>query len=773
MQPLKLVLDGFVGIRNGLKRDRLELDLEDLPCGLIALTGPNGSGKTTIMDNLHPYRVMPSRTSKLSVDSFSYWDHLCAPQALKELDWIHAGKRYRSTFVFRKPGKTGKAEYFLTEMNSSGVWIPYRAPDGTESDGKADTYDRCVEAVCGTMASFFTSVFSAQNRRPLSAYGASEIKGLLADLLKIDDLLKHSAKANEVAKALGVELDVTQATLRDLGSAQASRVALAETLAHLGELGKSLKAQRSQTSQTLDGLQLEYAKAVARHKDSATATARRNELSARCNEIALATEAFDKAAKNTQSSLDSRQVALRESVRRHEAILLQRDSVLAAARIVEREREVTAKAEAELVRLQRELAEFDVKRLRHTELTGLMADVQNQGLSKLQLLETFKHQASVIEAVPCRSMAIRDGCPLLKQAHAAAVEVQVQQVSVDALRAKFAKYRDESAPLSTATQQFLDKQKELQTVTITLEKSRQRWLQASELHAKRSLLVEAERCLKDASAELGVISRARQAATQQADAERVRLAKEKADVERELAILAADDASAEIAKLDSVIREAREAAAVLDARIESTVRDHLLRQEEDRMLTRKLEGLCSAQALADRLSNEIAHWKLLAKGLGANGIVALTIDDAGPSLAKLANDLLLECYGSRFTVEIRTQREIASGELREGFEILVHDADSGESIPVTMMSGGEKVWINECLIRSIAIYLAQNAGQPYRTSFVDESDGPLDVERKRQFVRMKRAVLKRGGYEREFYISHTPDLICEADAVINVASLAL
>ena len=97
----------------------------------------------------------------------------------------------------------------------------------------------------------------------------------------------------------------------------------------------------------------------------------------------------------------------------------------------------------------------------------------------------------------------------------------------------------------------------------------------------------------------------------------------------------------------------------------------------------ELEKFSATQSRADRLSDEIAQWKLLAKGLGNDGVIALTIDDAGPALTHTVNELLLACYGMRFTVEIRTQRTLASGELREGFEILVHDAesDSSKSVP--------------------------------------------------------------------------------------------
>lgn len=151
MRPLRLIIEGFYGVRDGMKRDSVELDLESLPRGLIALTGPNGAGKTTIMDNMHPYRIMPSRASKLSVDAFSYWDHICGVHARKEFEWEHDGIRYRSTFAFRKPGKAGKADYFLFYRSMDGEWRPVTLPDGTVSDGKGETYDRCVEAVCGSL----------------------------------------------------------------------------------------------------------------------------------------------------------------------------------------------------------------------------------------------------------------------------------------------------------------------------------------------------------------------------------------------------------------------------------------------------------------------------------------------------------------------------------------------------------------------------------------------------------------------------------------------
>jgi hypothetical protein len=88
-----------------------------------------------------------------------------------------------------------------------------------------------------------------------------------------------------------------------------------------------------------------------------------------------------------------------------------------------------------------------------------------------------------------------------------------------------------------------------------------------------------------------------------------------------------------------------------------------------------------------KVETELGNWNLFAKCMGNDGLIALAIDDAGPALSGLANDLLLACYGPRFTVSIQTLVETGKGEQKEGFDILVHDGESGESKSVGLMSG--------------------------------------------------------------------------------------
>jgi DNA repair protein SbcC/Rad50 len=102
-----------------------------------------------------------------------------------------------------------------------------------------------------------------------------------------------------------------------------------------------------------------------------------------------------------------------------------------------------------------------------------------------------------------------------------------------------------------------------------------------------------------------------------------------------------------------------------------------------------------SRATVTQIEGELGWWNLHSKALGNDGVIALCVDDAGPELARLTNELLLACYGPRFTVSIRTQAETVKRELREGFDVVVFDADTGQAKSVGVMSGGERIWITK------------------------------------------------------------------------------
>lgn len=772
MRPLKLTLAGFHGIRDGMHRDSVTVDLTTLPTGLIALVGPNGAGKTTIMDNLHPYPIMPSHASKMSADAFSYWDHLCAPRAEKDLEWEHGGKTYRSAFAFRNPGKSRKAEYYLFEKASDGSWSPLQLADGTLSDGKADTYNRCIEAVLGSPEAFFTSVFSAQNRRPLASYQPGEIKKLLAELLGIDHLRELSAKAGDVAKLLTRSLDTLQRDLLTLTGKRDRAAVIAREIWQIGDLLDGERNARDEEMAKGAKLLQERATLAAKQVANAGTEARLRELNQRRAELDQRAASLTSDDQVAAGRAVARRRDLERQLSGHRAVLTEASAIEAAAG----ERDALQLAigrQQDAIASQRAIVEkLDAAYVEHASLSTELRGLEQQGVAGAKLADSLKLQADVIDTVPCRDDPMHAACPLLAQARNAKAKLGDQVVSVKALRESYRKKLEQMQSMQGQVSERATARAALSALEADLLRDQQLLQRLTATAAKKPLLAAAREGLAQAERDL--------AALREEDASRVeRHKRDDADVQsqletvrRELATLATEDVTGMLAQLDRQIAASREAVAAIAGRIEALIRQESMLVAERGRLDLELAGMPALEAKAQAISDEIAKWKLLAKGLGNDGVIALSIDDAGPAITQIVNDLLLACYGPRFTIAIQTQTALASGEMREGFSINVIDADNDTMKEFGVMSGGQKVWINECLTRGIALYRAQDAQQPFQTLFTDEADGPLDPERKRAFMKMKREVLRVGGYQREFFISQTPDLVDDADGVIDVVALA-
>jgi exonuclease SbcC len=167
------------------------------------------------------------------------------------------------------------------------------------------------------------------------------------------------------------------------------------------------------------------------------------------------------------------------------------------------------------------------------------------------------------------------------------------------------------------------------------------------------------------------------------------------------------------------------------------------------------------------LTSEVAEWIIEEKATGNDGIIALEIDDAGPTIASLANELL-RVYDAPFSVKINTQEMARDGKLKEGFDIPVFDAHTNKSKSLKKLSGGEGTIVEDAVAKAICIYNKQKHGKDLATIFTDERDGALDHERKRAYFRMKQKVLTLGGYRQEYCITHTPELLAMANAVISL-----
>ncbi|MDP1691738.1 MAG: DNA repair protein [Burkholderiaceae bacterium] len=808
-RPTALTLTGFKGIRSGLGRDTLRLDVGALAgdATLVAIAGANGRGKTTVMDNLTPYLVMPSRAGADGLGAFSYYDHVFLPESQKELTWEHRGRRYKSHLVFRLNGKR-KTEAFLFEQSGSH-WKPVVLADGTVSDGKVDIYERAVCELLGPPETFFTSVFSAQGKRPLSAYRNGEIKGLLADLLGLDQVRQQGERAAETARLLKNGLAVIR---QEQAGAAAEIARLAGELSTLGDPEAALSraiTERDAAARSLDVARAAEAALLAGSRAAAEADKRRTGLAAERDGAAGGARAALQRVAEEVGRLDVRAGALaqraaarkRQHAEQRARLVRQRDahrqSCVGASRVAWALRRLVAAERAAQMRAERATAAQALAdkadqlrgkvRLLTQQIDGIEREAGQVSLRHADLQRRFGLAAEV----PCVGTDLQGRCQLLGDARGAQAMLPSVVAQIAGLRERQRTAEAERAGLSEELGLMATVAELRNVAERRLELANARASSLARLAAREGEMRQAQAALAAVEAELGLLPDDAPAETHEEAAERADIAAARARLAAERDRLSTErDAS--IGRIEAAIAAlppafdggrpelARRASAQAETALRCAEQVHLaaVRTQERRAALQAQHARVSGEAAAtdaraSDVESELSGWTLLARCLSNDGVIALDIDDAGPTLAGLANDLLLACYGRRFTLEIRTQVATAKGEMREGFDIVVHDGDGGESKSVTLLSGGERVWINECLTRAIALYLAGNAGREYGTLFCDEADGPLDPDRKRMFMDMKREVIRLGGYQREFFVSQTPELTAMADKVIDLDSFAL
>lgn len=808
-RPLSLTLTGFKGIRSGLGRDTITLDLEALAgdAHLVAIAGCNGRGKTTVMDNLHPYLVMPSRAGADGLGAFSFYDHVYLPESLKELVWRHDGRRYKSQIVLRTNGRK-KTEAFLF-VERDGAWVPVVLPDGTVSDGKVETYERAVAAILCPPDTFFTSVFSAQGRRPLSAFRNAEIKTLLADLLGLEQVRQQGALAADVVRQLKAGLAVLrQGAVRTREEADGVRRSLAE-LDGATDAVQAAADRRAAAMTSLDTARQLLAHLTAEHAAAADTEARRRALADDAKRVRDEHDAGIRRIEQELPRLQQRESALRQRIGARRQAHLQRRAHLQreiaglgqvaalreaveaaitrqpfARRVVARCRAIVGRRQARVDELERAKTVLAACR---REVESIDREAGQVALRQADLQRRF----GLVASVPCAGTDLQGRCQLLGDAR----QAQALLPSADATLAALAERK------RAAVAQVAETQAGVQALPAAAEARHraEQLLRAAEARLREIELLSARagevaRAVESLSAlreELAKLPEQPEAETpdERAELAEIESAKRRIADERQRLTQARDAALARIAeqagKLPPPLDAGRLAKAKVEVdeqaravegaqRAEAAARQRAERAHalHERLAAIETQAAAEVKAAA-RVEEELGAWSLLAKCLGNDGVIALDIDDAGPTLSALANELLLACYGPRFTLQVITQTANGKGELREDFDIVVHDGWRDESKSLKLVSGGERTWIDACLTRAIALYLSGNTGRRIGTLFSDEADGPLDPERKRMFMAMKREVLRLGGYECEFFVSQTPELTAMADRVIDLDAMAV
>ncbi|HWY26050.1 MAG TPA: hypothetical protein VNX47_14085, partial [Nevskia sp.] len=448
MRPLHLHLRNFKGIKAGLNRDVLDLDLRDYR-GLVALMGPNGIGKTTVIDNLQPFRIQAfkiGRESTYTEGCFSIYGEVTG-DAEKVLEWTHGGRMFKSDIQINTNTKTPTTKAYLF-VRAGDAWEPYVAPDGTRSDGKAATYDHGLRTIIGEPELFFTAQFAAQERKRLADYGTGDMKLLLSELLDLNHLLELSDKAGKRATALGATLEAMQPRLRDFDQAQA---ALDAAMAALSGATAALEQHQSGR----DAARARLASAGRLLAEANANATRRDEIRRRRTNIEAEIERLRREG-GEATGLLQRSIAQENgaaaAIRRELDTLRQRLTDLqerangARARLAALPDPAAAEqaaGAAQIVldanRASLEAAAAEVEALAEwpAKLAALRerrAAINISGPALKKEAETEAARALLAQRVPCAGMAINSTCELLASARTSAAKKVEIEPKLEALR---------------------------------------------------------------------------------------------------------------------------------------------------------------------------------------------------------------------------------------------------------------------------------------------------------------------------------------------------
>lgn len=792
MIPLKVRLKGFKGIRSAWDVDEIELDLSRLPKGLVAITGPIGSGKTTLLDNLHPYRIMPYRAGDYTERSFSFYSETYGTDARKELEFLVGERMFRSVVVIDAERK-GQEAYLYRE--EGGEWFPY----GNTEDGKLDEYDRAVRELLGSPRGFFTYVYRHQRARELSGYTKGEMKEIFTELLDVEDLKKKAELSRERKDALLgalAKLRQERKGLEETVSAAArKRSERADIEKKLAELESSIRTSEEEIHSLREQVKTLEVRITLQHdsernrehllRNIGEKEERIHDLGSRLRHkeeyYSDKYRAISVKLRETRKIAESAPI-LRNAAQEESSVL----QALEALRVEQEELDSRYIAySAHLTKIAR--TETKVKEV------GKQLDTLRlrRAHTKEMLKQSIRHAEEAekkLKEVPCGerrapASAFAAECPFVRSAVAESASLPVlrqrlrelnrEDPSEERLEEQIAaleKTVSRKQELESEAKRCLDGRETAKKTLADFEKKllllREKAKKLPEAEAaeralplleqeERELLEEGSKALESLRKEVTLLERERDSLKKELDSLK---ASQGLEEEREKAQRL----------IETIMR--RIAASRTEQMQLFEMRGRV--QEELRQAAVAGKRMKAVDMEIEKVNTDIAEWAFLEKALGNDGLIALEIDDAGPTVAGITNDLIHTCFGGRFSVRIDTQGDKARGNgTKEIFDIVVFDAERNEQKSLKSMSGGEKILIEAAVKNALCIFNARRSGIPFGTLFTDEEDGGLDAEKKKDFIRIKRRVLELGEYEREFFISHTPEVVALADETLSMEEL--
>lgn len=759
MKLLNLKLRGAIGIKKGLGLDEIEIDFTKFGPGLIALTGKNGSGKSTIIESLSPYRTMVSRNGSLQ-------SHFFLKDSFRILKFELDNRVYESKVLI--DSLTGGSEAYLF---CDGVAL---------NDGKLTTFDEELEKLLGSQDLFFNSVFSGQKSKGLSSLKPADRRKLFYELLNLNIYETYLEESKSELKKKELSLAEIEGQINSLAvgendkeQLEKSRVEALDKIAQMEIEISKVEAQLEQSNSYIKGCEIEIAKLEEKQKANAEIETKISEL--RNRSITLS-QTQNKKLENYNADLEEckKLISHNQKLVQNKAEIeksVEKKNKLSSelSKLKSRESDLT-KQKSDLFEVySNKVAKINEKQNHLNELKIKENTLTSEDKQLLKNIAQMEKSTELIKDVPCTE-EVGSSCQFLTNAYSDKAklnnEIQKRNDVSEKLSQIIIDVQKLSSEINTE-KQLLNVKYELDSGNVKREiekigveiTEKENLINGLDVSHKIEEIKEAETNVRILTEKMENISQMIREASSNNKAEIERIAQETDELTAKLD----ENISSKIIEVKENLdkEEVNKEVFVEDLKTYKSSLDYYKGSLSD--VEAQLEQLKRDIAKIEKLNenkvvvqNEIKDWTFLIKAFDKTGIPVLKLENSGIEITTIANELL-SLFENKFRIVFETtQLKADKKSYKESFNINIVEEDG--VCEISNKSGGQQVWLETAIQSAISLVVRQQ-GRNIQTSFLDEKDGALDLENAQSYIEMIQKAHQMSGVHNTFIITHRTELL--------------
>ena len=714
---LSISLRGAIGIRDGQHKEEIEINFEQYEDGVICLVGPTGHGKSTCLENCHPYPQMLTRDGTLKEHFYLKDSH----RILLYKD--ENGLYYKISMLIDGKTATGKASYYVETSKDRESWNS--VPD---IDGSLETYKKWVNSTFGSIDVFLRTAFFAKeptkDATDISDTTKSQRMELLSKLAGTEHLKEVASIAKDKRKELEKAADKIETEIESYSRYEQN---IKDNKEDIKTWKNQLKGQEK-TVTDLEGM-LSELKVKDDEYQKVKAVAEANS--------ALYDE-YNAKLRQVNSQLESYETALKhygvvEKLRENKETVVSNTK-----KIVEKQKEIS-KLHKEIDKLSEELS------LKQKEYNSNVSKY-NQVKAELRVVES--QIVPVEETCPtCGGKLSNDKIKELTSV------VKENEKKRNNLKEQLSKYNtDEETwnwilkPLESKINEHKKSIKFLEAAIDSLTEENE-VCEAFEImnpnFQEFTALSEEDikNCIETMNSEIGELNSKMGEIVDSATLE---------------------DVSEQLEETETKLKREQNILAELKANINAA-------EKENKRYEKELESVVDKKEQIQEFKEKVTAYLFIEDAFSNNGIPAIELRESAPEIAEITNKILEDSYGSKFeihfgsTSEVRTKRKAD-----EDFNIIVYDTENGDEKTIDLVSSGERIWIKQALFYAFSIVQMNRTGFNFRTRLIDESDGSLDGGLRPKYLRMVEAAHRQADSRITILITHSQEIKDIAQQIIEI-----